>query len=171
MNLEIVRDPEILKKPCSEVTIAELQLPETQKLIEDMLSMVQGYNVAMGGGMIGRQRLDGLAANQVGHNKRIFVVYLNPELLIAAINPQVLQLSSSYRTSTEGCLSLPGKFALQRVDRIVLRAFDRDGQQFERRVDSSFAAFAQHENDHLNGILITDRQKRGKVTFPKYVPA
>ncbi len=109
----------------------------------------------------------GLAAPQVGVNARIFVyhftddddvqwrgVAVNPDLLIS---PVPLGEADEIDES-EGCLSVPGeRFPLRRADRALLRATDLDGTPFEIDAHGWLARIFQHEFDHLNGILYTDR--------------
>jgi peptide deformylase len=109
----------------------------------------------------------GLAAPQVGVNARLFVydftddddvqwrgVAVNPDLLISPVplgEPDEIDES-------EGCLSVPGeRFPLRRADRALLRATDLDGTPFEVEAHGWLARIFQHEFDHLNGILYTDR--------------
>ena len=101
----------------------------------------------------------GLAAPQVGRNIRLFVmnatqqpgddrVYVNPEL----IDP------TGSETAEEGCLSLPGiNCDLERNQTVILRAQDLKGNPLEERATGYLARIWQHEIDHLNGVLITDR--------------
>lgn len=101
----------------------------------------------------------GLAAPQVGINLRLFVmnptgkptddrVYVNPELTDAAGDEE----------ADEGCLSLP-KITVKvvRSRRLRLRAVDLDGKPIEEEADGYVARIWQHENDHLDGILILDK--------------
>jgi len=61
-------------------------------------------------------------------------------------------------TESEGCLSFPGeRFPLRRSERAILRAVDLDGTPFEIEAEGWFARVFQHEFDHLDGVLYTDR--------------
>lgn len=109
----------------------------------------------------------GLAAPQVGVDARVFVydftddddtrwrgVAINPELLITPT--AVGELDED--TEAEGCLSLPGeRFPLRRSERALLRATDLDGEQYEIDARGWLARIFQHEFDHLDGVLYTDR--------------
>lgn len=108
----------------------------------------------------------GLAAPQVGVGKRIFVwmyddqdeapargVAVNPVLWIAPLEPGL-----PGEEELEGCLSFPGeRFALRRSQRALLRAQDVEGAPYEVEVSGWFARIMQHEYDHLDGLLYTDR--------------
>jgi len=109
----------------------------------------------------------GLAAPQVGVPLRVFVydwldendvafsgVAINPELWIA---PTPIGEADDDDES-EGCLSIPGeRFALRRSPRAILRAVDLAQKPFEVRAEGWLARIFQHEFDHLDGILYTDR--------------
>ncbi len=102
----------------------------------------------------------GLAANQVGLLKRVFVLDLSqregkPELLVF-INPEIIE-SEGEIAEEEGCLSIPGYSAkIRRRARVLIRALDREGKPFEMELEGLGARAVQHELDHLNGILYVD---------------
>lgn len=105
----------------------------------------------------------GLAAPQVGKNIRLFVmnatglpdgdrIYVNPELS----DPD------GEETSEEGCLSLPEVHVqVSRNKALRMRAQDLEGKPFEELQTGFPARVWQHEYDHLNGVLITDRMGLG----------
>lgn len=109
----------------------------------------------------------GLAGPQVGVPLRLFVydyeaddgtprrgVAINPELFVT---PTPLG-EADEDTESEGCLSFPGeRFPLRRSERAILRAVDLDGAPFEIEAEGWFARVFQHEFDHLDGVLYTDR--------------
>lgn len=102
----------------------------------------------------------GLAANQIGVAKRVFIIEMslvdgNDEMLVC-INPDITETTGEVEYE-EGCLSFPGIF--ERVTRpaeAVLRATDLDGNKFEVRADGLLARALLHELDHLNGKLFID---------------
>lgn len=104
----------------------------------------------------------GLAANQVGLPLRLFVLNLTAdpketEDELVFINPEILRRKGT-QESEEGCLSLPKLFKdVRRADEIVVEAFDLDGQGFELTVEELASRAIQHETDHLDGVLFTDR--------------
>lgn len=102
----------------------------------------------------------GLSACQVGKNIRLFVV---PEELSEKhtfINPEIIKLSKKTDIMEEGCLSLPGVFlSIKRTKYLKIKALDENGKEFKLRAKGLLARVIQHENDHLNGILITDYEK------------
>lgn len=103
----------------------------------------------------------GLAANQVGILKRIFVIDIadedSPSELLVFINPEILELDG-VQMFTEGCLSLPGVSEdIKRAERVRVRALNEHGESFELEADGLLAVAIQHENDHLNGITMIDK--------------
>lgn len=103
----------------------------------------------------------GLAANQVGVLKRIFLVDVagedEPSDLKVFINPEIVERDGE-QSYNEGCLSFPGAFEdIKRAATIKVRALDEKGRQFELEADGLLAVAIQHENDHLDGILMIDK--------------
>ncbi len=109
----------------------------------------------------------GLAAPQVGHDLRIFVLrnYIEtPEGdfslsdPIVYINPILSNPSREKESDTEGCLSIPGLRAeVDRPLKIRVEAMGVDGVPFIEEVEGYNARVRMHENDHLNGVLYIDR--------------
>ncbi|MFQ5654039.1 MAG: peptide deformylase [Planctomycetota bacterium] len=104
----------------------------------------------------------GLSGPQVGWLERIFVVNLTGEEEQADqeevyINPRITSPEGS-ATEEEGCLSFPQiRIEITRPERVHVRALDLEGKPFERRADGLLARCAQHEFDHLDGIVFTTR--------------
>jgi peptide deformylase len=73
------------------------------------------------------------------------------------INPELLE-STGTQTWEEGCLSFPGVTEeIRRAARVRVRALDRDGKPFELEAEGLLAVAIQHENDHLNGVVMLDK--------------
>lgn len=99
----------------------------------------------------------GLAATQVGVQKRLIVFDLD-EQLVALCNPEIAERSEETETDEEGCLSLPGiTVPVERASRVVCTALDLDGEPVRIEADGLYARLLQHETDHLDGVLIIDR--------------
>jgi peptide deformylase len=97
----------------------------------------------------------GLAANQVGVARRVAVVDADGHRF-AMVNP-VISLREGAVKGEEGCLSIPELYAdVTRAERIVLEAFDRDGQRWSQELSGYAARAVQHEIDHLDGVLYID---------------
>jgi peptide deformylase len=105
----------------------------------------------------------GLAANQVGHLKRVVILDLNagrPEQgkeKLTLINPEIVA-SEGEVYKEEGCLSLPGLYKkVKRAAWVKVKAQNLDGEEFEIEGEGLLARALQHEIDHLNGIVFIDR--------------
>ena len=104
----------------------------------------------------------GLAAPQVGVMKRLFVMdcgWKEGDMTpVTCINPEIVEASGTQATGEEGCLSIPGILApVTRPEWIVLRWTDLGGTVQEQRLDGFEARCAQHEFDHLDGLVTFDR--------------
>ncbi len=102
----------------------------------------------------------GLAATQIGEAWQIFVVDCalegEPSELRVFVNPEILALDGKV-SFDEGCLSFPGaREEVERAERVRVRAQDREGRWFELAVEGLLAVAIQHENDHLQGVLMID---------------
>ncbi len=100
----------------------------------------------------------GLAAPQVGVNKRIIVVDVGKGLL-KLINPVILEVGGREEEMEEGCLSLPGVYVpvRRKVGYIKFKALDLTGKEKVWQGEGLLARVIQHEVDHLDGKLIIDR--------------
>ena len=104
----------------------------------------------------------GLAAPQVGIDKRILVIDLDIENPTTPphifINPEITTSSASIDSYEEGCLSIPGVYLdVIRPSSIKLSFRDEMGRPKKMNADGLLARCIQHEIDHLNGILFVDR--------------
>ena len=99
----------------------------------------------------------GLAANQVGQLRRVAVVETDAEHRYALINPVILSREGSAKDE-EGCLSIPDIYGdVERSAKVVVEALDENGVSRRIEGDGLLARVLQHEIDHLDGILFTDR--------------
>ena len=104
----------------------------------------------------------GLAAPQVGIQKRLLVIDLNfedpnaPPMVF--INPEIISSSASLDTYEEGCLSIPGVYLnVLRPSSIKLSYRDEMGRPKKMNADGLMARCIQHEIDHLNGVCFVDK--------------
>lgn len=98
----------------------------------------------------------GLAANQVGVQRRLFV-YDVGDGPRAVINPQILESTGEW-TYEEGCLSVPGlSWPIVRPNRVHLTGLDIDGNEISVEAETLESRVFQHEVDHLDGILLIER--------------
>jgi len=104
----------------------------------------------------------GLAANQVDLPLRLFICNVESDpaakdLEQVFINP-VISDRKGTAEAEEGCLSIPGLYApVKRAEQIKITAYSLAGEKVEGEIDGLFARVVQHETDHLDGILFTDR--------------
>jgi peptide deformylase len=103
----------------------------------------------------------GLAATQIGELHRIFLIDIaaedEPSKLHVFINPEIVKKEGE-QCAPEGCLSFPGiTEEIKRAARVTVRALDREGRSFEIEAEGLLAVATQHENDHLDGVLMIDK--------------
>lgn len=97
----------------------------------------------------------GLAAPQVGRTECITVVDVDDQQLVL-VNPEIVA-SEGRAKGEEGCLSIPDIYGdVERAERVVVRALDREGKPFEIDANELLARCLQHEIDHLHGKLFID---------------
>jgi peptide deformylase len=100
----------------------------------------------------------GLAANQAGVLRRLFVFRVGEEPPQAAVNPRIVETSEKLETDDEGCLSLQGVLVpVERHATLTLEAQDADGMPYRLELDGLGSRVVQHELDHLDGVLILER--------------
>jgi peptide deformylase len=88
--------------------------------------------------------------------RRVFVTNVEGQLHYF-INPQIVRKEGSI-TTKEGCLSFPDVFErIERSAEVSIEAIDADGQEFKCELDGMDAVAAQHEYDHLDGVLYIDK--------------
>lgn len=98
----------------------------------------------------------GLAANQVGVQRRMFV-YDKGDGPVVVVNPEIRESEGEW-VFEEGCLSVPGlSWDIVRPNRIHLVGLDLDGNEISIETDEYEGRIFQHEMDHLNGILLVER--------------
>ncbi|OGY25983.1 MAG: hypothetical protein A2Z24_02595, partial [Candidatus Woykebacteria bacterium RBG_16_44_10] len=147
-----------LKEKCSEFQDYEFNGKEIKKLSEKLIETLEKYRKKTG---MGR----GLAANQIGVNKRMFVIWLREKAEIV-INPKVVKLEGlgSY---WESCISL-GSLLVGEVIRPwrgVFKYKDLEGNGHTLKADEKTTRVFLHELDHLNGETCLDKYERGTVKF------
>jgi peptide deformylase len=155
---KIVTLPEpVLRRKAHAVTRFDKNL---QTLIDDMVeTMREAPGV-------------GLAAPQIGLSERLIVVeYYEreeeeekedaPKKVWAVVNPAIVKVSGDTLMGVEGCLSIPNLVGeVERHAVVHVKGFNRHGQPLKIKAEGWLARIFQHEIDHLNGILFTDRATR-----------
>jgi peptide deformylase len=100
----------------------------------------------------------GLAATQVGVLRRLFVFEPDEDGPKAVVNPVLTLVGDETEEDSEGCLSLQGvRVPVERSTHVVLEGKDLNGADVRYDLEGYGARIAQHELDHLNGVLILDR--------------
>lgn len=131
-------------------------LKSTHKIITDLIDTMRAASLV------------GIAAPQIGKSARIFVAEVRksnqrkhtPIPLQIFVNPKIISTSKKQISDWEGCGSVAngGIFAkVKRPERVTVRAIDQNGETFELETGGLLARIIQHENDHLDGVLFTDK--------------
>jgi len=147
LTIENKKDNKFLRKATSLFDFDSMSKDEIRKLIRDMKGIM---NEADG---------IGLAANQIGIQKRFFIADLDGKFY-AIFNPEIVKESKTTESLEQGCLSVPEKrIEIERPSEIVLKGYNRNGKRIKIKAWGMLAHVFQHEVDHLNGKLITDYKK------------
>jgi peptide deformylase len=158
---QIVTLPEpVLRRKAKPVTKFDRNL---QTLIDDMIETMRAAPGV------------GLAAPQVNVPQRLIVIEYaeeeeeeetaeaeekppKPKQLFVMINPEIVKASDEMVVGVEGCLSIPGLMGeVERHQALQIKGLNRRGQQMKLKVDGWLARIFQHEIDHINGVVFTDR--------------
>ena len=142
-----------------EITAEEFSDGTVNKLIKDLKAALKTYSV------------DGytavaIAAPQIGVSKRLFLVEdqsTDRDALpsFVAINPTITKTSRRTHVVGEGCLSIPDRYGeVRRHKNVTMRARNEQNESYEKGAGGLLAQIIQHECDHLDGILFTDRAER-----------
>lgn len=110
----------------------------------------------------------GLAANQLGISKRVFVMghETNPDFPkpFALFNPEILEQSTHEVLDQEGCLSFPGVWlSVKRPEWVKVKYFDSSGTEHTDQYHGYVSKCFQHELDHLNGVCFVDKVSKLKL--------
>ncbi len=152
--LDIVTIPEpVLRRKARKVSDFG---PELQTLVDDMITTMREAPGV------------GLAAPQVNVPLRVVVVEYKededeeaPAKLYSVINPEITRISTETEMGVEGCLSVPDFIGeVVRPLQVTIKGQSRRGQPLRIKAEGWLARIFQHEIDHLDGILFTDRAER-----------
>ncbi|MTI96763.1 MAG: peptide deformylase [Firmicutes bacterium] len=115
-------------------------------LLEDMADSLAEY------------RGVGIAAPQIGVSLAVIVIKLDDSFpMLEMINPEIIECSGK-ETDVEGCLSIPGIYGeVTRCTDVAINFLDRTGSKRNLSASGLLARIVQHEVDHLNGVLFTDK--------------
>jgi len=149
LNIVTVPDP-VLRRKAHKVTEFG---KDFQTLVDDMIETLRDAPGV------------GLAAPQVGISEQLIVIEYGddddetvPKRLFVVANPEIIQTSETVVEGLEGCLSVPDLVgSVDRFENIVVKGLNRHGKPVKIKAKDWLARIFQHEIDHLNGILFTDR--------------
>lgn len=156
---------EILRTTAKEVTIEDIGGKKIRKIIEKMKKALDSCDDGIA-----------IAAPQIGISLRIFAV--SPKAYngkdknrpTVFINPKIIGLSKKTQRIEEGCLSLRWLYGeVKRAERATIEAYDEKGIKFRRGASGLLAQVFQHEIDHLQGILFTDKAKNVRNIPPETI--
>lgn len=133
-----------LRKKSEQVELSHIN-DELKKTLEEMVTLMRKANGV------------GLAANQINIGKRFFVLEIEGTVK-KVINPEIVEASEEMAEYEEGCLSIPGIYKkVVRPERIKVKYLNENGEEKVEELEEMWSRAFQHEYDHLEGILFTDR--------------
>jgi peptide deformylase len=134
--------------------VLRMRAHEVEEFDDDLRQLAERMT-----GLMGEAAGVGLAANQVGVLRRMFVFQPTAEdEPRAMINPEIVERSDETEPDDEGCLSMQGVHVpVERNLRVTIEARDLDGEEVRLELEGMSARVVQHELDHLDGTLIIDR--------------
>ncbi len=150
----ILTDPNpVLRERAIEVSAEKMNAPAFQQLIDDMIETMYAANGI------------GLAGPQIGVSERILIAETSgrggEHRPLALVNPEIVKASWRKVKSEEGCLSIPDVYGIVTRSRsVTARALDREGKPVTIKNSDLLAIILQHEIDHLNGVLFTDKAEK-----------
>ena len=172
----VQREHKILREIAKPIPINKIKSKEIGAIIEKMKTLMHTEDDAVA-----------IAAPQIGESLRMFIVSgkvfaveklnekdheealkapLPPDQVF--INPEIIRRSKKDKTLEEGCLSVRWLYGLvRRAEKVTIRAHDEKGKLITRGASGLLAQVFQHETDHLNGILFTDKAKNIKEIPPQ----
>jgi peptide deformylase len=153
---------EVLRQKAEEVSREMFGTDELKDIVDRMYaSMVEAQ------ALIKLRVPFALAAPQIGVSRRIFYIRGNflfkimgwgPARDQVFINPTVVEHSKSTKAANEGCTSAPNEYhRVRRYQSVTVKAYGENGKEFQVKAKGLYARIVQHECDHLDGVLYTDR--------------
>ena len=167
------KDEQSLREKAEKVSVADIGSGKIKKVLHDMREAMRGEKDAVA-----------IAAPQIGVPLRIFMASgkvfdgvpqeetsaeKKPEAReMVFINPEITKLSRKKVSMEEGCLSVRWWYGtVERSEKATVKAHDEDGKIFTRGASGLLAQIFQHETDHLNGVLFTDKAENLREEPPK----
>lgn len=175
----VQKDAAVLREKAKEVQTSKIRSAQIKRIIKSMKEALESQEDGVA-----------IAAPQIGESLRIFVVSKRifemerneqgrlikvpanqhndeEDTDIVFINPTITKISRQKLFMEEGCLSVRYYYGLvKRSEKVTVKAYDENGRQFTRGASGLMAQVFQHETDHLDGILFTDKAKELKEMNP-----
>ncbi len=167
MVLIVQSENKVLRKISKEIPVSSITKVKIQKIINDMNKALDSQDDGVA-----------IAAPQIGVSLRLFIVsgkifdenFIRGELTknqniikkpnLVFINPVFKKMSKDKKLMTEGCLSVRPLYGkVRRATRATIEAYNESGKKFTKEGSGLLAHIFQHEIDHLDGILFTDKAK------------
>lgn len=157
------KEGKTLRKVAKDVAISDIRTEKLSKILHDMRTALESQDDGVA-----------LAAPQIGISKKIFIIspkaFLDDptDMQLVFINPTITKKSKDRKLIDEGCLSVrPFYGKVRRASRVSIKALNADGDEFEMEGRGLLAQIFQHETDHLEGILFTDKAEGLKEILVK----
>lgn len=151
-KLRLDPDP-LLYQKLEEIDVAQYDLPAIEARMIEI--MKENFGI-------------GIAANQVGFDKRVIVVQPKGQQPFAMFNPKVIKSEGEEQNIEEGCLSFPGLFVhVKRFNKIEVEYVDKDKKSCIISFNDYDAKCVQHELDHLDGICFVSKVSPLKLALAK----
>lgn len=147
----VQKENHVLREKAKDVALKDIASKKIQDVIAEMKMAMHAEEDGVA-----------IAAPQIGQSLRIFVV--NGQMFDAEdmvfINPEIIRASKKKKRMEEGCLSIRWLYGeVLRSEKITIKALDESGRKIQRGASGLLAQVFQHETDHLNGILFTDKAR------------
>src|SRR5690606_28571260 len=154
--ITVEQDEKPLRKISKDIPIEEINTPQFHKFLEDMKETASNAPMPKG------WEPAGLAAIQVGEDKKVFIaIDIDTGEFKEYINPKIKVIGDKESIDLEGCLSIPNTTGyVKRPKKVKITYLDRFGVSHTERLSGFNAKIVQHENDHLLGILFTDKLEK-----------
>ena len=152
LQIDNTKELNILRMTSKEVNEKDIKDSSFQQFLDDLIYTAEEIQTVEG------YRAAGLAAIQVGNPVRVFCILKDNNEFQIMINPQIKKITEDTSIESEACLSIPKKEGyVQRYKKIKVTYLNREGERKRERFTNWEAREIQHEYDHLEGILFTDK--------------
>lgn len=151
--ITLKENEKLLRTPSKDVPTEMFGTTELDDFLEKLYEAMMNFDVGEG------WMQAGISAIQVGEPLNIFYAYDgNADNYVIYINPQLEYLGDSTDSKEESCLSIPDQIGpVRRHKRVRVTYYDPDGKKIRQKLSGWNARVAQHEYDHLQGVLFIDK--------------